>query len=153
MNLQEESRIMASLAKIEPCTARQLAVLIGEDWNGRGKGRIAKRLEFLRRHEVIESKRVGATVWWARCGHMPAEISPPEKQDRPVRPRVRIPARETRARIMELLSDRPMTIRDLIRELDMNQPAVAQHMTVLLESGAVTRTKLPNRAYLYEVRK
>lgn len=152
MNLQEESRIMASLAEIEPCTARQLATHIGEDWNGRGKGRVINRLKTLRRHGDVESANIGGTVWWSRRGHMPADI-PTEKQVGPARPRARIPARETRARIMELLSVRPMTIRDLIRELDMNQPAVAQHMTVLLESGAVTRTKLPNRAYLYEVKK
>ncbi len=51
----------------------------------------------------------------------------------------------TRLAILERLSDRPLAVVDLTRELPISRPAVSQHLRVLKDAGLVIDQAVGNR--------
>lgn len=51
----------------------------------------------------------------------------------------------TRLVILERLSDRPLAVVDLTRELPVSRPAVSQHLRVLKDAGLVVDQAVGNR--------
>ena len=47
----------------------------------------------------------------------------------------------TRLKIMTLLKDRPMCVNAITRFMDISQPSVSQHLTILKHAGLVTSKK------------
>lgn len=46
-----------------------------------------------------------------------------------------------RIRVLELLQDRPMAVRDLLAEIDVESSSLSQQLAVLRRSGIVTATR------------
>ena len=67
---------------------------------------------------------------------------------------------KTRLKILTLLSDRPMCLNAITRFMDISQPSVSQHLSILRRAGMVTTKKEGyrvhysiNRARLEEFRR
>jgi DNA-binding transcriptional ArsR family regulator len=57
-------------------------------------------------------------------------------------------AQPNRRRILELLGSRERPVGDLVRELEITQPAVSKHLRILREAGLVeVRTDAQRRLY------